>query len=470
MHITINDLGAVKNGEFELKPLTVFIGPNNSGKTWTAYAVTSLFSEDMFDAYIKKYIEEMSNNDYLNINDAVEQVLGKGIAKINLEDYTQEQFTRLLNNVAGILPSRLPHFLDSRRASFENFKMNIEEIEELKDRFIKNSKRIGLNTKLLINKEGQALLNGNKNSKDTHLIIYTKSSEDIRDIPVDLLTYFIADIVIKLIRKILYYNVVFFPPERTGMVPFFSSKCYVKEEVKGSLEDNFDEDESYSGMSYPLLSMFELIMPENVERMKNRREDKNGKSIQKFRDIAKVLEDEIIGGNIEYIKKPDGSGEIIFNLNDGVSYDIPITSSCVKDLVPLTFYLKYLATTSDIIVIDEPEMNLHPESQVKIMEVLTSLVNSGLTIIITTHSTYLVDHIPNLTKAYRLKEEGKKGLEKKFKLEREDSFINQNKISVYLFEKGTIKNIYKENGFIDWGTFSDISDYVSNLYFDLDGE
>jgi predicted ATPase len=469
MRVTIKNLGAVKKGEFELKPLTVFIGPNNGGKTWTAYAVASLFSDDMFDEYLKKYLEKISDDDYLNINDAVKQVLDKGIAKINLADYSYEQFTRLFNNVASILPTRLPYFLDSRRASFENLKVNIE-LDGLQDRFRTYIESIGLKTKLLVNKEGKALLNGQKNTKDTYLIIYTESSDDIQDVPVDLITHFITNCVLKIIRKTFFYNVVFFPPERTGMVPFLS-KFSPKKEDKDSLEEDSSEDEKYSGISYPILSMFDLIMPENVENMQKRKEKaKNSKEIKKFRDIAKVLEDEIIGGNVECIKKQDGSSEIIFNLNGGSSYDIPITSSCVKDLVPLSFYLKYLASSTDLIVIDEPEMNLHPESQVKIVELLTSLVNLGLNIVITTHSTYLVDHIPNLTKAYRLNEEGKKGLEKKFKLKRKDSFIDQNKISVYLFDKGTIKNIYKKNGFIDWGTFSDISDYVSNLYFDLDEE
>ena len=37
-----------------------------------------------------------------------------------------------------------------------------------------------------------------------------------------------------------------------------------------------------------------------------------------------------------------------------------------------------------MIVIDEPEMNLHPEAQAQLMELLTMLVNCGLNVLITT--------------------------------------------------------------------------------------
>src|SRR5919197_5895472 len=39
LKISVENLGPVREGEFELKPLTIFIGPNNSGKSYMAYLV-----------------------------------------------------------------------------------------------------------------------------------------------------------------------------------------------------------------------------------------------------------------------------------------------------------------------------------------------------------------------------------------------------------------------------------------------
>ena len=37
----VENLGVIKAGEFTQKPLTIFCGPNNSGKTWVMYSLYS---------------------------------------------------------------------------------------------------------------------------------------------------------------------------------------------------------------------------------------------------------------------------------------------------------------------------------------------------------------------------------------------------------------------------------------------
>jgi predicted ATPase len=56
------------------------------------------------------------------------------------------------------------------------------------------------------------------------------------------------------------------------------------------------------------------------------------------------------------------------------------------------------------LIIDEPEMNLHPEAQVKLLEILTMAVNRGLKVLITTHSPYITDHLTNLMECYVVKD------------------------------------------------------------------
>jgi len=42
MKIEIANLGFIQKAEIDLKPLTVFIGGNGTGKTWTAYTLASI--------------------------------------------------------------------------------------------------------------------------------------------------------------------------------------------------------------------------------------------------------------------------------------------------------------------------------------------------------------------------------------------------------------------------------------------
>ncbi|AVF61875.1 AAA family ATPase [Vibrio parahaemolyticus] len=48
-------------------------------------------------------------------------------------------------------------------------------------------------------------------------------------------------------------------------------------------------------------------------------------------------------------------------------------------------------STRTLLVIDEPEVNLHPEWQIEYAKVIAELVRVGVTIIVTTHSPYMID-------------------------------------------------------------------------------
>ena len=62
MKIFVKGMGAIKEGEIEIKPLTVFIGPNNSGKTWAAYGISSIVSQFSWGKYTRFYLR---NNKYI---------------------------------------------------------------------------------------------------------------------------------------------------------------------------------------------------------------------------------------------------------------------------------------------------------------------------------------------------------------------------------------------------------------------
>jgi hypothetical protein len=47
-------------------------------------------------------------------------------------------------------------------------------------------------------------------------------------------------------------------------------------------------------------------------------------------------------------------------------------------------------------MIDEPELNLHPENQIKMARLFVRLVNAGVKVWITTHSDYIIKELNNL--------------------------------------------------------------------------
>ena len=72
------------------------------------------------------------------------------------------------------------------------------------------------------------------------------------------------------------------------------------------------------------------------------------------------------------------------------------SSSTVRSLVDLGFYLHHVAQKGSLLMVDEPELNLHPANQRRIARLFARLVNLGVKVFITTHSDYIVKELNTL--------------------------------------------------------------------------
>lgn len=83
--------------------------------------------------------------------------------------------------------------------------------------------------------------------------------------------------------------------------------------------------------------------------------------------------------------------------SSSLTIDVQDVSSSVRALFALDMYVRYFAEKGDLLVIDEPEMNLHPEKQRQLARFLARLVNAGIKVFITTHSDYILREFNILT-------------------------------------------------------------------------
>ncbi|WP_290596157.1 MULTISPECIES: AAA family ATPase [unclassified Archaeoglobus] len=198
---------------------------------------------------------------------------------------------------------------------------------------------------------------------------------------------------------------------------------------------------------------------ENKESIEERKE---------FVWLSELIENEILGGKIVLERKEEIAQPILeFELADGKRLDLHITSTAVKELAGLVLYFRYLIDKNDYLIIDEPEMNLHPEAQVKLLEIITMAVNRGVRVILTTHSPYIVDHLMNLMEGYDVKDKIDDGKLREYAfMGYREAFISPNDVEVYFFtEDGYVKSILDvEERIIDWETFSKVSDKISIIY------
>lgn len=70
-------------------------------------------------------------------------------------------------------------------------------------------------------------------------------------------------------------------------------------------------------------------------------------------------------------------------------------SSMVADLAPLAMWIDQIIAPGDLLIIDEPESHLHPEAIRLVARVLVRLVGEGVSVVCATHSSVLLHELSN---------------------------------------------------------------------------
>ncbi|MGA9380806.1 MAG: AAA family ATPase, partial [Phormidium sp.] len=113
------------------------------------------------------------------------------------------------------------------------------------------------------------------------------------------------------------------------------------------------------------------------------------------------------------------------------------SSSAVRSLLDIGFYLKHKAEPGDLLMVDEPELNLHPENQRRIARLFARLINLGIKVFITTHSDYIIKELNTLIMLNHDKPHLKRiAQEEDYRVE---ELISAEKIKVYIAEEASIK-------------------------------
>ncbi|MDJ0549306.1 MAG: AAA family ATPase, partial [Microcystis sp. M49637_WE12] len=119
----------------------------------------------------------------------------------------------------------------------------------------------------------------------------------------------------------------------------------------------------------------------------------------------------------------------------------------------------------DFLVIDEPEMNLHPESQVKLLESLAILVNLGVRILLTTHSPYLMAHLNNIVNGNHQNPELLAEQAKLLYLQDSRAFLKMEQVSAYEIKNNKLLSLHDPEYGIRWDTLSDVSVDIQQKFF-----
>ena len=252
-------------------------------------------------------------------------------------------------------------------------------------------------------------------------------------------------------------NVCCFPAERSGAILFYNQLLENRNNILRQLELSQDINllKNISRYSEPVNEY--IIRLNKLEEYENKEETEIYKNLVKNINIQNIIEGEII------IK----SNQIIYKNQEDVELNMGLVSSTVKTLAGFFLYLKYQAQEGDIILIDEIELNLHPENQRKVMRLINYLSKQGLKFVISTHSPIITQEINNMIMFEKCKNKIDDEIIEEYSIDKENYGLRQEDVNVYFLNNKTIEMAeFGEDGIIT-DTFNEVLGEIDNLYQEL---
>lgn len=130
-----------------------------------------------------------------------------------------------------------------------------------------------------------------------------------------------------------------------------------------------------------------------------------------------------------------------------------------SEIQSLEIYLGNYFNTISFYIVEEPEQNLFPTSQVEVLKELVSILNGNIrnSLLITTHSPYILSALNNYIYASSFEKKSESIVEKKLQISRKN-------VSSYIIEDGFIKNIMDDElGIIDTTVIDDCSSIINEV-------
>ncbi|WP_438023311.1 AAA family ATPase [Sorangium sp. So ce233] len=442
MKITFSNLGTIKRTTLDLAPLTVIIGPNNSGKTYVAYATYGLFHGG------EESIALPPNPRFVFRGNAVQ---------IPIDKHFEGVVARMIRSQSEVLDGQLETFFqDSSGKLFSNTKLKLDiESTDVRAAIEGALKRWPSPAQISLESDTASIAISGINraaAKDYSLA-------------------FMIHLAGELLPKPLLL-----PAERNAFIITYKMLANRRYKLLKDAQREIFARRSVTKRQLDLLrEQGEVRYPRPVEDFLDFLTDielsagplPRGKS--PFQMLADEIEQQIQRGNRTRLKPTRlGGKEIKVDVKPGLSIDLYNASSSIKQLAPLLLYLRYRAEPSDFLIIDEPEMGLHPESQARLLEALAILVNLGVRVLVTTHSPYIMAHLNNLVHGDVEHPRRLKAQAPVLYLGDERAFLPMSKISAYEMQGGELRSLKDPDYGVRWDTLSDVSVELQQKFFAID--
>jgi predicted ATPase len=417
MRVNLKNIGKIKEAEIDLnKRLTVFFGPNNTGKTFISYAIYGIRTTRPMIDFSNDYLDELYSSAGYNFS----ELFSNKSLDIDFKKLFSSRLKETKKNFEKMYSKKLDQVFGIYNNTFNNTKISFSWLENERE-FNKFLDVANFNRRRFLSLNGVVTLNVLDNNLTRVSIGENFKTEFESDDEKALEIRRIQKIIIN--TKFSFVEPCFFlPSERIG-ISVFGKDLLFNRFKKTSIPAERNDFVSYSS-----------VINDSIERQFKTNSSLE-KSIDDYDLLATTLEEDILKGTL----RVNEIGDVFFDDNSAKDVSILNTASTIKSLSSFVFYLRYYAEKGQTLIIDEPEINLHPENQVKIARVLAKLSNMGINVIVSTHSDYIIREFNNLIMLGSTQKEKKELLNKYGYFE--DEVLSDKNVGAYHFKDGLAKQI-----------------------------
>lgn len=405
LRLEARNLGPIEEANLELRPLTILIGKNNTGKTYLAQALYAAFKS--IEEARPSLDVELSSDEIRSLRTSVihapdeENLVVPFEAHDKMFDWVRQTFrdagVELKNRMLAYFS--LPELKGLKRWD-QGDAVSVDIFQDLGDGH-KNF-LFGLETDALpaIDKLSEVTIDSFENGLIDMAYFLGEvgnGGEDEDDSHRREFTWIMArEIWRKYLAALnLSGSAHYLPAGRSGLLTAWTDVVKLRLQLE---RDRFGltsmPDTSLGGVALDFIAALSDIL--NRRRYKRRRywqPELFRMHSQELPDSLRLLQELMSGGIFA------GSGQDmvpILEYRQG-EHKIPVqrASSMVADHAPLAMWMEHLLHPHDVLIIDEPESHLHPEAIRLVARVLVRLVNEDVNVVCATHSSVLLHEISN---------------------------------------------------------------------------
>lgn len=430
MQIDIKNVGLINDSNIELSGLTIIAGKNDSGKSTIGKLIFSIVKS------ISRYKEDLEEDKEHNVKKIVDKIYFNLRRRVDFDEnidikkiFQSKQFYEdILYKKNEAISNRREFIQSSNIKYFEQINGWLDELEYVLNQNDSKEESVKRAFKKILYSEFLGEITNKNNNSDSHVLIKEKSN--------DILSIKFSDLknINFKIYDELYFNdatIIETPMILNYQESISNSKTY------------FEVRDKKDRLSFLGMQNIPLHIKDLDTKLKDSIYDNN---LFKENSLLQEKIYEIINGKMMYIQNEQ---EFVYLKNDGKKYNNLNTANGIKSFGIIQMLEKggFLDDRS-LIVIDEPEVHLHPKWQLKYAELIVELVKADINILITTHSPYMLEaleiyskDIKDKTNYYISKEVDSKfdlynvnsDLEQIYK-ELSEPFISLEKLSIENFE------------------------------------